>query len=63
MAAVAQTYKNHAKLVPLFHFVLLPILLLNFLAMAYHLWREPSMFTGWSVVGLTGTFYTSGNER
>ena len=50
MAAVAQTYKNHSKLVPLFHYVLLPILLLNFLAMAYHLWREPSMFTGWSVV-------------
>ena len=50
MAAVAQTYKNHAKLVPLFHFVLLPIFMLNFLAMAYHLWREPSMFTGWSLV-------------
>ncbi len=50
MPAVAQTYKNHAKLVPLFHYVLLPILLLNFLAMAYHLWRDPSMFTGWSVV-------------
>ena len=50
MAAVTQTYKNHAKFVPIFHFVLLPILLLNLLAMAYHLWREPSMFTFWSVV-------------
>lgn len=50
MAAVAQTYKNHPKLVPLFHFVLLPILLLNFLAALYQLWQEPRLFTVWSVV-------------
>ncbi|MGE3842873.1 MAG: DUF6526 family protein [Vicinamibacterales bacterium] len=48
--AAAQTYSNHAKFVPLFHYVLLPILLLNFLAMVYHLWQAPSMFTAWSVV-------------
>ena len=50
MAAVAQTFRNHPKFVPLFHYVLLPILLLNFLATTYQLWREPSMFTAWSVV-------------
>jgi hypothetical protein len=50
MAAVAQTFKNHPKFVPLFHYVLLPILLVNFLAAAYQLWREPSMFTAWSVI-------------
>ena len=32
------------RFVPLYHFVLLPLLLLNLLAMAYHLWQEPSMF-------------------
>jgi len=42
MAPPPQTYANHPKLVPMFHVVLLPILLINFLAMAYHLWREPS---------------------
>ena len=50
MADVPQTYKNHAKLVPLFHYVLLPILLLNFLARAYDLWRSPGRSTGWNVV-------------
>lgn len=32
-----QTYKNHAKYVPLFHFVATPILLANFLYASYHL--------------------------
>jgi hypothetical protein len=48
--AAAQTYKTHVKFVPLFHYVLLPILMLNLLATAFHLWREPSMSTAWSVV-------------
>jgi hypothetical protein len=59
MAAADQTYKNHAKLVPLFHYVLLPILLVNFLAMVYNLWREPSVFTAWSVV-MAFAFIVSG---
>ena len=36
--AEPQTYKNHAKNVPLFHYVLLPILAANFLFMAYRVW-------------------------
>lgn len=50
MADSAQNYKNHTKLVPLFHYVLLPILFLNFLAMSYHFYQEPDMYHGWSVV-------------
>jgi hypothetical protein len=50
MSAPQQNFKNHAKFVPMFHYVLLPILLFNLLAMAYHLWQEPSMFTGWAVL-------------
>ncbi len=50
MSASPQTYKNHVKFVPIFHYVLLPILLVNFLAMAYHAWRTPNRFTGWAVV-------------
>jgi hypothetical protein len=37
MAQTPQTYANHVRFVPLFHYVLLPILALNLLAMAYHL--------------------------
>lgn len=32
-----QSYKNHAKNVPLFHFVAVPILIANFLYASYHL--------------------------
>jgi len=33
MSASPQTYKNHQKFVPINHYVLLPLLLVNFLAM------------------------------
>jgi hypothetical protein len=50
MSDTAQTYKTHVKFVPMFHFVLLPILTVNLVAMLYHLWQRPSMFTAWAVV-------------
>ena len=50
MANSTQTYKTHAKLVPMFHYVLLPILLINLVAMIYHLWQSPDLFHAWSVV-------------
>ncbi len=46
----AQTYKNHARLFPLFHFVAAPILLINFIVAAYGLFQMPSRATAWSAV-------------
>ena len=37
MADKPQSYENHAKLVPMFHFVALPILMINFLIAAYEM--------------------------
>ncbi len=48
--AQAQSYKTHVRFAPLYHYVLLPILLLNFLFMAYRLYRDPGMFAAWSLV-------------
>lgn len=50
MAQTAQTYATHRKFVPLFHYVLLPILLFNLLAMVYHAWQEPDMFHIWAAI-------------
>jgi hypothetical protein len=36
-----QNYGNHRKFFPLFHFVVAPLLLLNFLYMARHAWQNP----------------------
>ncbi len=50
MANSTQTYKTHFKLVPMFHYVLLPILLTNLVAMLYHLWQSPDLSHAWAVV-------------
>jgi hypothetical protein len=42
MAERMQTYKNHSRLLPPFHFFVLPVLLLNFLNEARKAWRFPS---------------------
>jgi len=50
MAEPEQNYKNHARLFPLFHFVALPIMLLNFLYSVWQLWRTPSWSMAWAMV-------------
>ncbi len=42
MAERVQTYKNHSRLLPPFHFFVLPMLLLNFLNEVRKAWRYPS---------------------
>jgi hypothetical protein len=42
MAERAQTYKNHTRLLPAFHFFVIPVLFLNFVNDIRHLWRYPS---------------------
>jgi len=54
--AATQTYANHARTVPLFHFVVLPVLLINILVTAYALVRAPGLFTGWSVLVAVAIF-------
>lgn len=46
MAGTQQTYKNHAKYVPLYHFVAGPILLINVLWCARRAWIRPGADSG-----------------
>ena len=50
MAEREQNYKNHTRLFPLFHFVVLPIMLLNFLNSIRHVWLVPNRSTAWAMV-------------
>ena len=50
MAEKAQTYKNHARFLPPFHFFVVPVLLLNFINSVRYLWRVPSEGTAFAVV-------------
>ena len=50
MAERAQSYANHARYFPPFHFFVTPILLLNFLNAVRHLVLAPSLSTGFAVL-------------
>lgn len=50
MAASAQSYSSHTRWLPPFHFVLVPILLFNFVAMLYHAWQDPDAYHLWAAV-------------
>lgn len=45
-----QTYANHVRYSPLFHFVATPILLGNLLVTGWWLYREPSLITAWAFI-------------
>src|ERR1041385_4247118 len=50
MADTAQTYKNHARFFPLFHFFVAPVLLLNMLNAVRHVYQWPTRSTAWALV-------------
>lgn len=57
MADSGQTYKNHARFFPLFHFFVAPILLINVIVRGYLLYRAPSRLGAWDLIlaiGLVG---------
>ena len=50
MPQTPQTYANHRRYFPLFHYVALPILLANVVVTVAHAIRQPSAFNAWLVV-------------
>jgi hypothetical protein len=50
MADTAQNFKNHGRLIPAFHFFVLPILLINALYTVSLAWRGPSFDSGFGVL-------------
>ncbi len=50
MADTAQNYKNHARLIPGFHFFVLPVLLVNVLYSVWLAWSAPSFGVGFGVM-------------
>jgi hypothetical protein len=50
MAMADQTYKNHARFFPPFHFFVLPVLLINALNEIRHVYLDPTRHTGWTLV-------------
>ena len=47
-----QNYENHTRLDPLYHFAVVPVLLLNAIVSAVRLVQRPTPDRGWNVVAL-----------
>jgi hypothetical protein len=50
MAQAPQTYQNHARFFPLFHFFVAPVMMLNFFVAVWQVYKQPSAGTAWGVV-------------
>jgi hypothetical protein len=50
MSQPTQSYKNHTRLYPLFHFVVFPVLVFNFINAIRHLWNRPMRDMVWEVI-------------
>jgi hypothetical protein len=50
MPQSAQTFKNHARVLPPFHFFVIPVLLINFFYTLWKLYQAPSGAATWTVV-------------
>ncbi|RMH21608.1 MAG: hypothetical protein D6696_05415 [Acidobacteria bacterium] len=54
-----QSFANHAKFVPLYHFVLLPLLLLNLGAAIWLLYKDPGLPSAVLLLTAAGLFLTA----
>ncbi len=53
-----QTYQNHVRWLPPFHFFALPVLLVNALNAIRHLYNDPSRSTGFALLVAVALFLT-----
>lgn len=58
-----QSFANHAKFDPPFHFFVLPILLANVIAAGYHLFRVPGLDSAWFLVLSLALLVLAGRTR
>jgi len=56
MAETTQSYKNHARFFPPFHFFVAPVMLINLFVAGWQLYKLPSFGTVWGLVMAFGFF-------
>jgi uncharacterized membrane protein YraQ (UPF0718 family) len=54
--ARTQNFGNHARYLPAFHFFASPVLLINAIVALWHVFREPSLASGWAAVVAVALF-------
>jgi len=63
MANQTQSFSNHAKLDPAFHFFVLPVLLINILVVGYLLFRRPGIGGAWVLLVSLALLVLAGRLR
>jgi hypothetical protein len=63
MAEPVQSYKNHTRWFPMFHFFALPVLLLNFLNAVRHLVQAPTASTAFAALVAAGLMMLAAATR
>ena len=59
MSQTPQTFKNHQRFLPAFHFFAVPVLLVNVIVQLVSLWGSPTLAVAWSVVVAIALFMTA----
>jgi len=54
MASTAQTYENHGRIRPAFHYFVIPVLTINLVIALTRLFNAPSASSGWGVIFAAG---------
>jgi Family of unknown function (DUF6526) len=63
MANQTQSFSNHAKFDPPFHFFVLPVLLINILVVGYLLFRHPGIGGAWVLLVSVSLLVLAGRVR
>src|SRR5262245_39322716 len=63
MAEAEQTYKNHIRFFPPFHFFVLPVFFINVIVSGWLLYRTPSRFGIWELVMAVALFMAALTAR
>ena len=63
MADAPQTYDNHTRWHPPFHFFAMPVILTNVVVAAVQLFRDPGLDRGWWLVVSAALFVVAGFSR
>ena len=50
MADQTQTFSSHRRFIPAFHFLALPVLLINVFVVAVQFWKDPRLINAWPVL-------------
>jgi len=50
MAQTPQTYQNHARMYPLYHYIVAPIFMINFFVAIWRVYKQPTIGMAWDLV-------------